>query len=58
MSMVLIFISLQGRELRRFNDQHKIYKAQSQVRSIFDMSNDAIIVVRTKIKEKYACNEE
>ena len=29
MSMVLIFISLQERELRRFNDQHKIYNAQS-----------------------------
>ena len=27
MSMVLIFISLQGRELRRFNDQYKILNA-------------------------------
>ena len=58
MSMVLIFISLQGRELRRFNDQYKIYNAQSQVRSIFNMSSDAILVVKTKIKEKYASNED
>ena len=42
----LIFIMLQERELRRFNDQIRMSNANSQVRGIFNVSSDAIIVVK------------
>ena len=48
-AIILIMFMLQGRELRRFNDQINILNANSQVKTIFNMSSDAIIVVKKKL---------